>query len=159
MKLFFVKGMRKGLKLWAILDLNQGPKDYESSALTTELMARMNWKTIYHKTKGLVNMGYRGCTEIIFLYRVVWNFFGANIIINFYDKRNRRTIFRHQFNSDWRAQDQRIPDSEIADASGLNYEECLRILSEKYRIGIIWNCNEKSGDNTIPLRYDRRLSW
>ena len=25
---------------WAILDLNQGPKDYESSALTTELMAR-----------------------------------------------------------------------------------------------------------------------
>ena len=26
---------------WAILDLNQGPKDYESSALTAELMARM----------------------------------------------------------------------------------------------------------------------
>ena len=26
---------------WAILDLNQGPKDYESSALTAELMARI----------------------------------------------------------------------------------------------------------------------
>ena len=28
------------MSLWAILDLNQGPKDYESSALTAELMAR-----------------------------------------------------------------------------------------------------------------------
>ena len=27
--------------IWAILDLNQGPKDYESSALTAELMARI----------------------------------------------------------------------------------------------------------------------
>ena len=27
-------------KLWAILDLNRGPKDYESSALTAELMAQ-----------------------------------------------------------------------------------------------------------------------
>ena len=26
--------------LWAILDLNQGPMDYESTALTAELMAR-----------------------------------------------------------------------------------------------------------------------
>lgn len=32
--LFFVR--------WAILDLNQGPKDYESSALTAELMARID---------------------------------------------------------------------------------------------------------------------
>ena len=29
-------------KYWAILDLNQGPKDYESSALTAELMARID---------------------------------------------------------------------------------------------------------------------
>ena len=33
-------------KYWAILDLNQGPKDYESSALTAELMARMLSKNI-----------------------------------------------------------------------------------------------------------------
>ena len=26
---------------WAILDLNRGPKDYESSALTAELMAQV----------------------------------------------------------------------------------------------------------------------
>ena len=32
------------------LDLNQGPKDYESSALTTELMARMDYNvTETHK--------------------------------------------------------------------------------------------------------------
>ena len=29
-------------KYWAILDLNQGPKDNESSALTAELMARID---------------------------------------------------------------------------------------------------------------------
>ena len=27
--------------IWAVLDLNQGPKDYESSALTAELMAQV----------------------------------------------------------------------------------------------------------------------
>ena len=29
------------MNFWAILDLNQGPRDYESPALTTELMARI----------------------------------------------------------------------------------------------------------------------
>ena len=36
-KFNFLTSLRK---LWAILDLNRGPKDYESSALTAELMAQ-----------------------------------------------------------------------------------------------------------------------
>ena len=37
------------MNFWAILDLNQGPRDYESPALTTELMAR-NVIIIYQKS-------------------------------------------------------------------------------------------------------------
>ena len=37
------------MNFWAILDLNQGPRDYESPALTTELMAR-NVFIIYQKS-------------------------------------------------------------------------------------------------------------
>ena len=37
------------MNFWAILDLNQGPRDYESPALTTELMARSVF-IIYQKS-------------------------------------------------------------------------------------------------------------
>ena len=38
---FTTQKSRKSTK-WAIKDLNFGPRDYESPALTTELMARVN---------------------------------------------------------------------------------------------------------------------
>ena len=57
------------------LDLNQGPKDYESSALTTELMARnvviiyqiIAKNTISYETKNPVASDWIFCLSGIFL--------------------------------------------------------------------------------------------
>ena len=46
-------------------DLNLGSMYYESSALTTGLMARMSWKIIYHKKYFFSQCGVSG---------VWWNF-------------------------------------------------------------------------------------
>ena len=40
LEVIYIQFLTSLRKYWAILDLNQGPKDYESSALTAELMAR-----------------------------------------------------------------------------------------------------------------------
>ena len=45
-------------------DLNLRPKDYESSALTAELMARIAWEEYYHKIVSLVKIPHWGSRRI-----------------------------------------------------------------------------------------------